>query len=618
MNKKMGVVSALIVLLLLSTVSGGFSAVPSTISYQGRLTDAAGTPVNGTVTMVFSIYNAASGGAAIWTETQSVAVSQGIYNVVLGSVIPIGLPFDVNYYIGLRVGSDAEMTPRQPLTSIGYAFRAEISNSAATVASVSGATFTNLAAIPGGAGIIPSANIPATTSIGAGVITEASVSATAAITTSKLNGPVSSIPGNGLGSLATKSSISSADISGPVDVAHGGTGTVNGSITGTGALTFTAGGANGNVNLAPTGTGTVDVNSKRVTGVATPSANNDAANKSYVDSSVGGVTRVSIGAAAAGANSDITSLGGLTTPLSIAQGGTGAASAAGARTGLGAAVSGANGDITSLTGLNTQAAIAVNPYGLAAGNTSELRFLELAANGGNYVGLKAPDALAGDIVWTLPAADGNPGQVLTTNGSGILGWVSPYSGTVTSVTASSPLASSGGATPDISLSGTVPVANGGTGAASAAAGRTNLGAAASGANSDITSLGGLTTALSIAQGGTGATTAAIAINNLIPSQSGNSGKYLTTNGTSVSWGSVSSGYSSVSTYTNSATPGGGWAQLTVDATCASGRLTGGGCSTSDPADDVLASSYPTSNTVWRCTWWQSGTGTLTAYAICIQ
>lgn len=57
---------------------------------------------------------------------------------------------------------------------------------------------------------------------------------------------------------------------------------------------------------------------------------------------------------------------------------------------------------------------------------------------------------------------------------------------------------------------TVPVANGGTGATSASAARTNLSAASSGANSDITSLSGLTTALSIAQGGTASTTAAAA------------------------------------------------------------------------------------------------------------
>lgn len=54
------------------------------------------------------------------------------------------------------------------------------------------------------------------------------------------------------------------------------------------------------------------------------------------------------------------------------------------------------------------------------------------------------------------------------------------------------------------------VADGGTGASTAAGARTNLGAAASGANSDITSLSALSTALSIAQGGTGATSASAA------------------------------------------------------------------------------------------------------------
>jgi hypothetical protein len=55
------------------------------------------------------------------------------------------------------------------------------------------------------------------------------------------------------------------------------------------------------------------------------------------------------------------------------------------------------------------------------------------------------------------------------------------------------------------VSGTLPLANGGTNATSASGARTSLGAAASGANSDITSLSGLTTALSVAQGGTGDT-----------------------------------------------------------------------------------------------------------------
>lgn len=53
---------------------------------------------------------------------------------------------------------------------------------------------------------------------------------------------------------------------------------------------------------------------------------------------------------------------------------------------------------------------------------------------------------------------------------------------------------------------TTPIANGGTGSTTAADARVALGAAASGANSDITSLAGLTTVLSEAQGGTGAST----------------------------------------------------------------------------------------------------------------
>lgn len=58
------------------------------------------------------------------------------------------------------------------------------------------------------------------------------------------------------------------------------------------------------------------------------------------------------------------------------------------------------------------------------GATGELRLLEIAANGTNYVGLKAPTSLAGNTVWILPAGDGTAGQLLGTNGAGQLGFVS--------------------------------------------------------------------------------------------------------------------------------------------------------------------------------------------------
>jgi hypothetical protein len=60
----------------------------------------------------------------------------------------------------------------------------------------------------------------------------------------------------------------------------------------------------------------------------------------------------------------------------------------------------------------------------------------------------------------------------------------------------------------------IDVTYGGTGATIAADARSNLGAAKSGANNDITSINGLTTPLSINQGGTGATTAPDARINL--------------------------------------------------------------------------------------------------------
>jgi len=61
---------------------------------------------------------------------------------------------------------------------------------------------------------------------------------------------------------------------------------------------------------------------------------------------------------------------------------------------------------------------------------------------------------------------------------------------------------------------TLPVNRGGTGADSASGARTSLGAAASGANTDITSIAGLTTMLALNQGGTGASTASVARTNL--------------------------------------------------------------------------------------------------------
>jgi hypothetical protein len=59
--------------------------------------------------------------------------------------------------------------------------------------------------------------------------------------------------------------------------------------------------------------------------------------------------------------------------------------------------------------------------------------LRLSGATSGYVGL-APAAVAGSTTYTLPAADGTSGQLLSTNGSGTLSWASASGGgTVTSV-----------------------------------------------------------------------------------------------------------------------------------------------------------------------------------------
>jgi len=94
------------------------------------------------------------------------------------------------------------------------------------------------------------------------------------------------------------------------------------------------------------------------------------------------------------------------------------------------------------------------------------------------------------------------------------------------------------------------VADGGTGASTAANARTNLSAASSGANSDITSITGLTTALTVAQGGTGRAT--LTANNVVLGNGtsavqfvapGTAGNVLVSNGTT--WASGGAGVTSV-------------------------------------------------------------------------
>ncbi|HUT56127.1 MAG TPA: putative metal-binding motif-containing protein [bacterium] len=107
-------------------------SVPQLINYQGRLTDAAGHPLNGvTVDLTFTFYGTDSEATAYLSVLQEdVMVANGIYHVLIGSgtVTPemessLADVFQKHQevWMGVRVDADAEMTPRSRITSVPYA-----------------------------------------------------------------------------------------------------------------------------------------------------------------------------------------------------------------------------------------------------------------------------------------------------------------------------------------------------------------------------------------------------------------------------------------------------------------------------------------------------------------
>lgn len=126
-------------LLLVAILSAPVqAAINPQINFQGKLTNPDGTNVtDGTYSIRFRIYNHASNDAAsacaanscLWEETQgSVSVTSGIFGVTLGSstALPGSVDFNVSgLYLGVKVGADAEMTPRITFTAAPYAFNSD-------------------------------------------------------------------------------------------------------------------------------------------------------------------------------------------------------------------------------------------------------------------------------------------------------------------------------------------------------------------------------------------------------------------------------------------------------------------------------------------------------------
>ena len=108
------------VALVLLMTANAMSVAPKEITYQGRLLEN-GNPVTSSTGVTFALFEAQSGGVAVWSTAKSVAPDgNGVYTTTLGSAAnPIPVELDA---LWLQVTVEGTvLSPRERLTAAPYA-----------------------------------------------------------------------------------------------------------------------------------------------------------------------------------------------------------------------------------------------------------------------------------------------------------------------------------------------------------------------------------------------------------------------------------------------------------------------------------------------------------------
>ncbi len=143
-QKGVGFVLISTVLLTLLAPSDVHAAIPQVINYQSRLRNSALSPITTNTSIQFTIYNSLSGGAytdpasssgpLVWKEVHDGVTcpkitpdADGYFAVQLGActAFPSYIDWNQPLYIGVRIESDAEATPRVLLAAFQYALNAD-------------------------------------------------------------------------------------------------------------------------------------------------------------------------------------------------------------------------------------------------------------------------------------------------------------------------------------------------------------------------------------------------------------------------------------------------------------------------------------------------------------
>lgn len=101
------------------------AAAPLQWSHSGRVLDTNGEPLQGEQSLTISLFDAPSGGVAVWDDVFTVPVEGGYYSVYLGSQAPLDLEVigRDRLYLQVNVGGD-QVSNRQLLAVVPYATQA--------------------------------------------------------------------------------------------------------------------------------------------------------------------------------------------------------------------------------------------------------------------------------------------------------------------------------------------------------------------------------------------------------------------------------------------------------------------------------------------------------------
>lgn len=132
MRRATAICTLLVIGVSLAATSPATAQPPQTMTHQGMLRNADGTIVaDGEYDIAVELYDSETGGLSYWGEIHlAVPVVNGLFNLILGKMIPLTIDLGRVYWLGVRINGGPELAPRMELTSVPYAFRAAVADTA--------------------------------------------------------------------------------------------------------------------------------------------------------------------------------------------------------------------------------------------------------------------------------------------------------------------------------------------------------------------------------------------------------------------------------------------------------------------------------------------------------